>query len=609
MTLLCDGDWPAVPGVCCWREGVHATFTAVGAAVTRATAMPPVPRQPTAATGRAPAAVRSRAAWLPPAARRPLAAAYRGSRAVYGTLAQLPRQLTANQSARTNAALTGKLAEGTLVLAESPEVAQLAAGQGVPPARLWLLAVPGRRLFAGESAGYAGDLARSAPLVGGFLCGSEADRESVERVAAGHPSQVLLYPPVDTDRPCPRCDRRVELAEGLPEPVAALARWRLSPHPRDTAPAQAASALLAQVAPRMPERPRDRRATLVAGHDLKFARELATALARRTDLAVTTDDWPELARPGAGTLTGLRTATAVLAEWARPSAAWLSRRVRPGQQLVVRLHRYELDTSYPQEIAIDRVDAVVYIAPLFGRRIRTELGWPGEKLVHIPNYLAVDRLDRSKVDDARFTLGFVGMEWSRKRFDLALNLLAAVRREDPRFRLMVRSVLPWHNPHAWAVPAEREFTARCFDRIERDPLLREAVTFDPPGQDMPRWYRRVGQLLSTSDEEGSHASVAEAMASGAVPVVRHWPGATEVYDRRWVYESPPDAVAAVLAGADVQQWTERAAAAKQEVRRTHDPAAVVDAWADLLHGDLSRARRYFPDHPAAEDPRGVGAHV
>lgn len=468
------------------------------------------------------------------------------------------------QPAWFSAGLAARLAGADLVVVASPAAARFAARCGVPRARLWLLAAPDRMLFPAEASGYGAALAQVAPAVAGFLVESEAARDSVERAASPH---------------------RVEVR-----------RW-----PAGAAVPGGRDLLAALPAPRASGRPR--RSVLVAGYDLKFATELATQLDRRAGLAVTVDDWPALGTPNRDTGRRLRTVDAVFAEWLRTSAVWLSQRKRPGQFLAVRLHRFELDYPYPGQLAIDNVDAVVYIAPLFGRRIRAELGWPAEKLVYIPNYLDVAYLDRAKLPDARFAIGFVGLEWSRKRFDLALDLLAEVRRHDPRFRLVVRSALPWHNPYVWQQQAERDYAARCFARLERDPWLRDAVIFEPPGPDMARWYRRIGHIVSTSDAEGSHMSVAEAMASGAVPVIRPWPGADELYDRQWVYRSPDQAVAAVLAGADADAWAARAQQAKAEVGRSHDPAAVVAAWADLLRGEVSAARKHFAGWCPSEGSR------
>jgi hypothetical protein len=113
---------------------------------------------------------------------------------------------------------------------------------------------------------------------------------------------------------------------------------------------------------------------------------------------------------------------------------------------------------------------------------------------------------------------------------------------------------------------------------------------------MARWLRGVGHILSTSDEEGSHTAVTEGMASGAVPVVRPWPGASDIYAGQWLHNSLTDAVAAIGECADARTWAERSELAKAEVHRTHDPAAVVDAWADLLHGEIDNARKRFAQY-------------
>ncbi|MFC0007400.1 glycosyltransferase family protein [Micromonospora siamensis] len=348
----------------------------------------------------------------------------------------------------------------------------------------------------------------------------------------------------------------------------------------------------------MPERPRTPRAprkAMLAGFDLKFAVDLGERLDKRTDLEMSIDDWPGLARPTNLTEARMAESDSIFAEWARTSAIWMSERKRPDQFMAMRLHRFELDSPYPHEIVMENVDAVVYIAPLFGRRIRDELKWPLEKLLFIPNYMETEWLDRPKLPGAEFTLGFVGFEFIRKRFDLALDLLTEIRRTDPRFTMAVRGKMPWTNKYAWKDEEEREYVGWCFERIERDPLLRDAVTFHAPGRDMARWFRQVGFIISTSDEEGSHASVAEGMASGAVPIIRPWPGADELYHKDWVHATTSEAAAAVLNTAHGNGWAEQSARAKAEINRSHNPDNVVAAWADLLHGDVAGARSYFAE--------------
>jgi glycosyltransferase involved in cell wall biosynthesis len=497
-------------------------------------------------------------------------------------------------------------------------------------------------------------LAHAASAVGGFLTDSEPARDSLERAMSATRVRVEVFPPIAVDLVCPTCgsqDERVERVDDaatVPPQAVLLGRWRSmieqlrAGEPPDVPysfarerllglsaewtpeglsdwnqegstsrsrrwdasavrwsaefQVRAARAVLDLTAPRVAGpagAARPARAVLVAGFDLKFMRELAARLDLRSDLDITLDDWPWLGHGTKHSAELVGRAESIIAEWARPSAVWLSQRKRPGQFLVVRLHRYELDMPYPRNIVMDKVDAVVHVSPPIGQRIQDELGWPAEKLVHIPNYLDVDWFDRPKLPDARFGIGFVGMEFANKRFDLALDVLAAVRRVDPRFSMFVRSAMPWNNRYAWERVGEREYVAWCFERIEQDPQLRGAVRFDAPGRDMARWYRRVGHVLSMSDIESFHLAAAEGMASAAVPVIRPWPGAAEIYGKEWISASVDDAADAVLASVDADVWAERAARAKAEIRRTADPVAVVQAWADLLHGDITSARNHF----------------
>ncbi|MEQ4210384.1 hypothetical protein [Actinopolymorpha sp. B9G3] len=335
----------------------------------------------------------------------------------------------------------------------------------------------------------------------------------------------------------------------------------------------------------------------VIGHDMKFMRDLATVLDGWPDLDVEVDEWRSAGAKNDGITENLaRTAHTLVAEWARPNAVWLSEVKRPDQRLIVRLHRFEIDSAYPAKIDIDAVDAVVYIAPHMGRRIRDEIGWPVGKLVYVPNYTDLARLDRPKLPGARFTLGMVGIIPALKRFDLALDLLSAVRREDPRFSLLVRSQMGWAHKPSWQSAEERREVQRSMERVEKDPHLRGAVVFDAFGRDMAAWYRKVGHILSLSDVEGSHAALCEGMGSGAVPVIRGWQGAAEAYGKDALCGSLDDAVARVLEDADLTRWEGRSVAAKREVAARFDPAQVVQAWVDLSYGRIDDARQRFAEY-------------
>lgn len=326
---------------------------------------------------------------------------------------------------------------------------------------------------------------------------------------------------------------------------------------------------------------------LVASHDLKFFTRLMDRIASLPDVDLRVDRWPALARHDPRVSRELAEwADVIVCEWCGPNAVWYSewikRHGRPDQRLVVRLHRFELYATWPGRVDIGAVDQVVCVSPHYAELTRKTTGWPADKVTVIPNWVDDVTLDRAKLPGAEHHLGVIGIAPWRKRLDLALDVLEDLRGRDPRFTLMVKSKLPWDLPWVWNRTEERERFEAVFRRIRRSPDLARAVVFDPPGPDVPAWLRRVGFVLSTSDDESFHLAPAEGMASGAVPALLGWPGVETIYDSHWVHADPAamaDRIIAVVAGG---RWYEESARARVEVRRSYALDLVVDRWIDLL---------------------------
>ena len=100
-------------------------------------------------------------------------------------------------------------------------------------------------------------------------------------------------------------------------------------------------------------------------------------------------------------------------------------------------------------------------------------------------------------------------------------------------------------------------------------------------------------MLSTSDDESFHVAPAEGMASRAVPVLRHWPGAETIYDTRWIHRGPAEMAAAIAALDDEADWRRAGDEAHAQAAAAFKLPRVCEAWRDLLTTDLD---------PAVPDP-------
>ena len=320
----------------------------------------------------------------------------------------------------------------------------------------------------------------------------------------------------------------------------------------------------------------------VAGHDLKFLTRLLDHFRALPGVDVRVDAWPALARHDPDASRELADwADVVVVEWCGPAAVWYSRHKRRGSRLVVRLHRFELDAPWPRQIDIDAVDRVVCVSPYYARRTREHTGWPASKVVVVPNWVDTDQLDRPKAPGAHHRLGMIGIAPSRKRLDLGLDVLEALRARDPRWHLSVKSKPPWEYWWIWNKPEERAHYDAVLRRMQTSPLLDGAVVFDAYGPDVAGWLRRVGHVLSTSDDESFHLAPAEGMASGAVPSLLPWPGADEIYDRRWIHDSP-EAMAETIASLGEDGWRSAGELARTQVRAGFSLERVAEAWTELL---------------------------
>jgi glycosyltransferase involved in cell wall biosynthesis len=253
----------------------------------------------------------------------------------------------------------------------------------------------------------------------------------------------------------------------------------------------------------------------------------------------------------------------------------------------VHFHRFEFDTEYPPDVAIDHVDAVVFAGPHFREDSIAQFGWPPERCVYVPNPVDVNRLQTPKSDDAQFTLGLLGWHRQLKRLDLALDTLERLRAEDDRFRLTVKGQSPKDYAWVWEDDAERGYFEEQLERIETSPLLRDVVDFEGFG-DVVEWFSRVGWITSFSDVESFHLAVAEGMAGGAVPLIRRREGVEQLFPQRWVFDGPDGFAGHVLDTTADGTFADQGAEAKAFIAANYDLAPIGDAWVRLVFGEDAR---------------------
>lgn len=259
----------------------------------------------------------------------------------------------------------------------------------------------------------------------------------------------------------------------------------------------------------------------------------------------------------------------VFADWADKGAMLASMFAPPDAKLVIRFHGVDSLSVWQFLIDWSRVTDVVFVSEHLRR---TVIGHLGDQLTDVRQHVMGHALDGSRFDrvtnpSAPRTLGLVG--WGQRVKDplWALEVLAALRADNPDWRL---KLIGPDFPSAPNRMSERAYAEAFRERALR-PDIRSAITYVGYTRDVASHVADVGFALSTSLRESWHIGVVEMVASGAVPVIRDWPvyrdhgGAASLFPEDWIVQTPEEAASRILAHADHGVWRTAADTARQYV--------------------------------------------
>lgn len=290
----------------------------------------------------------------------------------------------------------------------------------------------------------------------------------------------------------------------------------------------------------------ERPVVLIAGHDFKFLGFLMEAL-EKANYSVIYDRWRgHTVHKERKSLKFLSTADVIFCEWGLGNLEWYSKQKKPHQRLIVRVHSQELRTSFLKETVHENVDAYVFVNESVRESAIREHGVPAFKTSYLPNAVNCADLDLPKIAGAQWTIGYVGSVPQIKRPDIALDVVERLLVIDQRYRLIIKGKT--YKDYKWMKSRDSEWNyyQEIDNRIkEINAHYPDAVSLESFSADMAEFYRRVSYVLSTSDLESFHYTVADGAASRAKPIVRNWYGADRIYPSSWIYDTTDAMVEAI----------------------------------------------------------------
>lgn len=279
-----------------------------------------------------------------------------------------------------------------------------------------------------------------------------------------------------------------------------------------------------------------------AGHDMKFIDKFIEYCKNSNKYSIRIDQWQGHNKHDMEySKECLEWADIIFCEWGLGNAKWYSNNKREYQKLIVRIHKQEIRTDYFKAYNVNNIDYVICITPYMFEEISKIMNIPREKIRMVFNYIDCNYFNKTKITGCEYNLGIVGICPKIKRLDLAVDILEKLCEKDSRYKLYIKGKQPKEYTWLWKNEDERIYYENLLDRISQS-KYKDNIIFDGFGSDLDEWYRKIGFLLSTSDLEGSHVSVAEGMASGCVPIIFNWNGADTIYQNDYICNNENKAI-------------------------------------------------------------------
>jgi glycosyltransferase involved in cell wall biosynthesis/ubiquinone/menaquinone biosynthesis C-methylase UbiE len=220
----------------------------------------------------------------------------------------------------------------------------------------------------------------------------------------------------------------------------------------------------------------------------------------------------------------------VWVEWATKIAVQVSMMPRKGK-LIVRLHSFEAFDNFPQKIAWENIDDVIFVAnhikdiavsrvPSLHKKTRLHII---ENSVDLDNFQFNNHSRGSK-------LAFVGAIRHAKNLPFLLQCFKAAYDMDSSLSLHIAGDY-MDTSSALEVNELNVYIKHIINKLN----LLNSVIFYGQVKDISGWLKDKDYIISTSIRESTAVNLLEAMAMGLKPVIHNFPAAEELYPKKYIF--------------------------------------------------------------------------
>jgi len=234
-------------------------------------------------------------------------------------------------------------------------------------------------------------------------------------------------------------------------------------------------------------------------------------------------------------------------EWANKFAHQVSQRKWQDRRVIVRLHRYEIDSVFMKLINWENIDNAIFVNSNFENKFKQKVS-PDVKTITIPNAIDIDsfpyRSHQYGKSLCAYGLGFD----KRKGYNLLINMFKKLHDIDPEFRL---TILGMTINQAGSLNNLATIKKQIIDLglsekvtiIERD----KVSSLVEDRKNISEIIMKHDIIMSYSENESFHYSLAEGLLSGLEGFYNMWqnPLISEFW-ANWGYQSEDDLINGIV---------------------------------------------------------------
>lgn len=127
---------------------------------------------------------------------------------------------------------------------------------------------------------------------------------------------------------------------------------------------------------------------------------------------------------------------------------------------------------------------------------------------------------------------------------LLLQCMRKIVDKDPRYKCFIGG------------PFKELFVKQYLEQMIKEMQLEANVFLQGPINNVPEWFDDKSFLISTSVIESQQLSIMEAMATGIKPIIHNFYGASEIYPRKYLFNTIDECCDMVLSD-DYNPWEYR----------------------------------------------------